>query len=179
MNTIPQPSTKSLVLSSFISLILAVIVFVIAVLPAEFHRDPTGLGHIMGLLVLSESNAIETQQPNTLSCPTEEGWQDSVLISIPAHKGLEYKFNIKQGEAFEFSWQTQQGDALYFDFHGDPEGAKNGYFKRYKESTQSQFSGSLSAPFTGKHGWYWENKTAKTVIIQLKTRGNYQIIGVL
>ncbi|MCK5121679.1 MAG: hypothetical protein KAQ91_06830 [Methylococcales bacterium] len=186
MNTIPQPSTKSLIWSCICSLLLAIFVFIAAVLPAEFNIDPTGLGKSLGLTVLSQS-AVAAVVPAVISCPSEftstdeasKKWQDIVMITIPPKKGLEYKFNITKGETLEFVWNTQGSEKIYFDFHGDPEGATNGYFKSFKESTQSESSGSLLAPFTGKHGWYWENKSNQTVIINLKTRGNYKIIGLL
>ncbi len=186
MNTIPQPSTKSLIWSCICSLLLAIFVFIAAVLPAEFNIDPIGLGQAMGLTVLSQP-AEAINKPVVISCPTENKstaeaslqWQDSVMISIPPNKGLEYKFTIAKGETLEFVWKSQADEKLYFDFHGEPEGSTNGYFKSFRESTQSESSGSLLVPFTGSHGWYWENKSNQTVIINLKTRGNYKIIGLL
>ena len=189
MDIIPQPTIKSLLLSCLFSIILAIIILLVAVLPAEFNIDPTGLGKTMGLTVLSQENN-NTAKPTVISCPdiaeptphsvkqesqTQE-WQDSVLITVPAYKGLEYKFHIVKGEDLEFIWNTD-GAALYFDFHGEPAGDKIGYFKSFKESTQNQSSGTLTAPFTGSHGWYWKNNSNKAIIINLKTRGNYKIIG--
>lgn len=189
MDTIPQPSIKSLLTSSIVSVIIAIIILLVAVLPAEFNIDPTGLGKAMGLTVLSQTNS-NTAKPSIVSCPdivavTNDSaeqkpqasqWQDSVVITVPAYKGLEYKFHIIKGETLEFAWNTD-GAALYFDFHGEPAGDKTGYFKSFKESTQNQSSGTLTAPFTGSHGWYWKNNSNKAVIINLQTRGNYKIIG--
>jgi hypothetical protein len=196
MNTLPQPSIKSLLFSCLASIILAIIILLVAVLPAEFNIDPTGLGEKMGLTVLSQT-ADSSAKPSFVSCPEPENtstshasnkpadskaviseWKNSVFITVPPKKGLEYKFYIQKGESLEFVWNTN-GTPLYFDFHGDPEGAKNGYFKSYKESTNSKSSGTLSAPFTGAHGWYWKNNSNQTVTINLKTRGNYKIIGLL
>lgn len=191
MNTIPTPSIKSLIFSCISSIILAAIILLVAVLPAEFNIDPTGLGGKFGLTVLAANGSEDgTVQPVVISCPSddikqtatqkssENMWQDSVMIAVPAKKGLEYKFYIKKGEVLEFVWTTD-GDALFFDFHGEPEGNTTGYFKSFKVSTDSKSSGTLVAPFTGSHGWYWENKTNKTVIINLKTRGQYKIKGLM
>lgn len=191
MNTIPQPSVKALILSCILSTLLAIIILLVAVLPAEFNIDPTGLGETMGLTVLSQT-ADTAAKPTVISCadPSLENkdpidnqiqtpqWQDTVIITVPAKKGLEYKFHIRKSGTLEFAWNTD-GAQLYFDFHGEPEGDKTGYFKSFKESTQSQSSGTLSVPFTGSHGWYWENKTNQAVTIILKTRGNYKIIGLI
>lgn len=187
MNTIPKASIKSLLISLISSIILAIIILLIAVLPAEFNIDPTGLGKKMGLTVLAKTDNDSTK-PTVISCPEPAQatgqktamaqWPDSVMITVPAKKGLEYKFHINKGDKLEFVWKTD-GAALYFDFHGEPQGNTTGYFKSFKESTQSESSGSLIAPFTGSHGWYWENKTNKAVIINLKTRGQYKIKGLM
>lgn len=187
MNTIPQPSTRSLIWSCIISAFLAIIILLVAVFPAEYNIDPTGLGEKMGLTALSVT-ADNSAKATVISCPENVGidikqteksnWQDTVSISVPAKKGLEYKFYIKKDEVLEFSWSTD-GGKLYFDFHGEPEGDTSGYFKSFKVDTQSQSSGSLQIPFTGSHGWYWENKSNKPVTLVLKTRGNYKKIGLL
>ncbi|MCK5192032.1 MAG: hypothetical protein KAR12_18490, partial [Methylococcales bacterium] len=133
MNTIPQPSVKALILSCILSTLLAIIILLVAVLPAEFNIDPTGLGETMGLTVLSQT-ADTAAKPTVISCadPSLENkdpidnqiqtpqWQDTVIITVPAKKGLEYKFHIAKGETLEFVWKSQAGEKLYFDFHGEP-----------------------------------------------------------
>ncbi len=179
MNTIPQPSTKSLLLSCVFSTLLAIVILVVAVLPAEFNIDPTGLGKALGLTVLSQSTTGSDVKPSAMSCSDKSEWKDTVIITVPANKGLEYKFSIAKDEKFEFIWNTLDSTELYFDFHGEPKGDTSGYFKSYTVKTESQSSGSLVAPFTGVHGWYWENKTNQPVTIILKTRGNYSIKGLI
>ncbi len=189
MNTLPTASIKSLVFSCIVSTVLAVIILLIAVLPAEYNIDPTGLGKKLGLTILAQTDEDTVDiQPAVISCPDiaqpidekpgVNPWQDSVMIIVPAKKGLEYKFHINKGEKIEFVWKTD-GSALYFDFHGEPQGNTTGYFKSFKESIQSESSGTLVAPFTGLHGWYWENKTNSVVTINLKTRGQYKIKGLM
>ncbi len=190
MNTIPQPSIKSLLWSCFFSILLAIIILLVAVLPAEYNIDPTGLGKTFGLTVLADSKEAVITCPELVNTNNISGvksksqdkqtqsikWKDTVVITVPARKGLEYKFHLSKGEKLEFAWNTK-GASLYFDFHGEPQGDTTGYFKSFKESTQSKSSGTLTAPFTGSHGWYWENKTNQAVSITLKTHGNYKILG--
>ena len=180
MNTIPQPSTKSLIWLCISSFLLAMILLIIAVLPAEYNIDPTGLGEKLGLTVLSQS-AGHTAKASVISCPEQTPsaeWQDTVVIHVPAKKGVEYKFYIQKDEQLAFVWDTN-GESLYFDFHGEPEGDTTGYFKSYKINTDHKSSGTLSVPFTGMHGWYWENKTNKPIAVTLKTRGHYKKVGLL
>jgi hypothetical protein len=178
MNTIPQPSVKSLLIACLFSIVLAIIILLVAVLPAEFNIDPTGLGKKFGLTVLSQKEN-KVAKPSVVSCSDQSEWKDTVLIKLPANSELEYKFSINKDEKFEFVWSTNDSTKLYFDFHGEPKGDTTGYFKSYKVTTDSQSSGSLTAPFTGVHGWYWKNKTNKDVTINLNTRGNYKIVGLL
>jgi len=56
MNKIEHPiqSVKSLIKATLVACLLAVIILLTAILPAEYGIDPTGLGEKMGLMVLSE-----------------------------------------------------------------------------------------------------------------------------
>ncbi len=169
----PVPSLKSLIIACIFATLLATLILLSAVLPAEYGIDPTGLGKMMGLTALSVPTKA-VSQPLAITCPVLpvqaaeasvpnqkeplSQWQDSVKIRVPAGEGLEYKFHLVKGASLEYSWATD-GAKLYFDFHGEPQGGKTGYFKSFKESTDNQSSGSLTAPFEGSHGWYWENKT--------------------
>jgi len=210
MNDINAPvqSLKSLIIASVFATLLAGIILISAVLPAEYGIDPTGLGKMMGLTALSVQTKA-TSQPLAITCPvlpqqTAEisgqdqkqaatqstgsteitqreqlpQWQDSVKITVPAGEGLEYKFHLAKGASLEYSWTTD-GAKLYFDFHGEPKGDKTGYFKSFKESTDNQSNGTLTAPFEGPHGWYWENKTRSPVTIVLNTKGSYRILGLM
>ena len=191
------PSLKSLMISSLIATLIASFVLIAFVLPAEYGIDPTGLGKKAGLTVLAEKAnypmqvmaiPLPTQKLAEITCShasamaggnsVEGPWQDTVMITLPPNKGLEYKFHLTRGALFEYSWATD-GTKLYFDFHGEPKGDKTGYFKSYKESIDDQSSGDLAAPFEGSHGWYWENKSKMPATIILNTKGSYRIIGLI
>lgn len=202
---LPAPSVKSLINASLTALFLALAILFIAVLPAEYGIDPTRLGGKMGLTALSRAgrnlsspsaeNCSKTQENQGQNNAQNEGispanelqpldtskpiqWKDSAKIVIPPKKGLEYKFAMDKGAALEYSWQSD-GGLIYFDFHGEPKGATNGYFKSYLEKTESESSGALTAPFDGIHGWYWENETNRPITINLKTSGAYQVLGIM
>lgn len=114
---------------------------------------------------------------NSLNIQSEQvlnNWDEEIKIIIPANGDKEYKFRIEKDKEIEFSWSVSNKVNLYYDYHGDPDGAVNGYFQSYKESTQSSDNGQLIAPFSGIHGWYWKNETAFDVIITLKVKGDYK-----
>lgn len=171
----PIQSVKSLIKSTLVACLLAVIILITAILPAEYGIDPTGLGEKMGFTVLAES-AKEGVKPAVSSCDDASVQDDSVTITILPHSGLEYKLYVEEGVLLDYSWKTD-GVALYFDFHGEPEGDTTGYFKSYKETISAEDSGSIKLPFTGSHGWYWKNETALPVVVTLQTSGVYKLIG--
>ena len=203
----PELSIKALLASSFVAIIIAGVVLLVAVFPAEFGKDPTGLGEKMGLLVLSESHKAlkpQVEQPIIVqlsttpevseksvktttapvivpSVPSSDKpgryrENDSVTLVIPAGQGLEYKFHLLKNETLQYRWKTD-GNTLYFDFHGEPQGDKTGYFKSFIVKTDTFSKGTFSAPFEGSHGWYWENNHAYPIKVKLVTSGHYDIIG--
>ena len=91
-------------------------------------------------------------------------------------KGIEYKFHMQQHKKMNYEWLTD-GEPLYFDLHGEPEGDTTGYFESYAIATLSEMKGSFTSPFTGSHGWYWKNTSDKPVAIQLMVEGQYTVIG--
>lgn len=83
---------------------------------------------------------------------------------------------MKQFQKVTYQW-TANTDLLYVDLHGEPKGDTTGYFESYAIATAPEMKGSFTAPFEGSHGWYWRNKTAKDIQIQLTFSGAYVIEG--
>jgi len=177
---IPVQSLKTIIISSIIASLSAFVVLIAFIAPAEYGIDPTGLGKRLGLMALAQKPE-QTTNKSIMQCPTGSQaaeWQDIVVITVPAHSELEYKFMIAADELLNYEWSTD-GAVLYFDFHGEPKGDTTGYFKSYQISTLSKASGIEKMPFTGSHGWYWKNKTTENVQITLKTKGQYKIKGLM
>jgi len=99
---------------------------------------------------------------------------DTVVVVVPARKGLEYKLLMDKYAHMEYEWSTD-GAALYFDFHGEPEGDTSGYFESFAITTSKRMKGSLTAPFAGSHGWYWKNETNAPVKVTLSVKGSYKL----
>ncbi len=126
---------------------------------------------------------LQSQAPgNTTASGSPEqialaGWKDTITVTIPPRDGREYKFFLEQGATFEYAWQTD-GEALYYDFHGDPKGDTTGAFTSFEVNTSDRASGTLTSTFAGRHGWYWQNKTATPVLIHLYARGDYKRVDI-
>ena len=169
-------SKASLLKSILLSMVVAATILITAILPAEFGIDHTGIGSMLGLDALN--NPIESPVVANRSGEGEiEFRQDEVEILIPANSGLEYKFFLETYSNINYEWSSPS--SLYFDMHGEPEGDTTGYFESYGASITDEMKGSVTVPFSGSHGWYWRNDTDQDVSINLKTLGNYNVIGVL
>ena len=171
----PVSSTASLLKALAFALVMAALLFVTAVLPAEYGIDPTGLGTRLGLTnMLAAAPAPETIiRPGDGSLTARE---DSIDIPVPARDGLEYKFFLSQYASLKYEWSSNV--PLYFDLHGEPEDRTSGYFESYAEGKVASLKGTITTPFAGSHGWYFRNDTDEAAIVTLKTQGSYSVIGI-
>ncbi len=125
-------------------------------------------------------------QGSTVSAPGEERGMtvssrpavpyraDEMEIILPAGKGLEVKTHLAKGATLIYAWKTSNAEKLNHDFHGEPVNAKEDEFESFiLEDGVSESKGTLIAPFTGVHGWYWKNTTEKPVKGVLKASGFY------
>jgi hypothetical protein len=63
-----------------------------------------------------------------------------------------------------------------YELHAEPDGAPQGYAESYeKKDAKSGASGTLTAPFAGIHGWYWENPGGAPVTVTLTAAGFYKM----
>ncbi|MEZ5528647.1 MAG: hypothetical protein R3E57_01690 [Porticoccaceae bacterium] len=167
-------SLTTLIKASLAAIVLAAIALVLFILPAEYNIDPTGVGQKLGLTLLAEAAEAAPLAPQPM--PDEMTSQQVIEITVPAHKGIEYKLQMNRYDKLTYEWITD-GAPLYFDLHGEPEGDTSGYFESYAIATLGAMKGSFTAPFNGSHGWYWNNPGDQPVAIQLIINGRYQIIG--
>lgn len=170
----PIQSTASLIKALVVAILVALLLFVTLVLPAEYGIDPTGIGSALGL-----NNLAAVEEGPEIVIRAGEGdlpfREDETEIVIPAKSGLEYKFFLNQYANLNYEWST--GAPLYFDLHGEPDGDTTGYFESYGAATVESMSGNITTPFAGSHGWYWRNDNTEDVTVNLITMGNYEIIG--
>jgi hypothetical protein len=168
------------------AVLVAGLILVTFILPAEFAVDPLGTGARLGLLPLG----VVGQQVDELNktaasasgagqaailVPQEKPFnQESVDFKLAPREGMEYKYRLDKGEALLYSWSATA--PVDYELHAEPDGAPAGYAQSYeKKSASNGASGTLTAPFPGIHGWYWENKTDKEVTVTLKTAGYYNL----
>jgi len=190
---------KTLLRGALIAAGVAGVLLVTAVLPAEYGIDPTGVGKALGLTQMSSAAAASATAPapaiggmsgatkgSTVSAKGEaraltiasaqkvDYRADTMEIVLPPKKGLEVKTHLAKGATLIYGWKTKNGELVNHDFHGEPVDAGKDEFESFiLEKGVNQSRGSLIAPFTGVHGWYWKNLSSEPVTIVLSTSGFY------
>jgi hypothetical protein len=187
----PPPRGRLLVLTGG-ALIVASVIAVCFVLPAEYHLDPLGVGKLVGLDRLAGSKEVEVKPVATAggapAVPNHSypvAWRSDVidipLASADVGEGseLEYKVRMKPGATLIYSWTVDApADQFYSDFHGQTIPAKPGgdiKVATYRQEVGIKDNGSLIAPLDGVHGWYLQNQGVKPTTVHLKIAGFYEL----
>lgn len=102
--------------------------------------------------------------------PVAPVWRDTWSFTLQPGEGIEAKLRMQEGEQAEFEW-TAGGAVLNHDMHGDGSGQEISYEQGRAVPGQS---GTLTAAFTGNHGWFWRNRTDAPVTMTLHVRGEYE-----
>ena len=165
------------------ALLAAGLIFVMFVLPAEYAVDPLGTGARFGLLELGETGrqveALENAGAGTavgqaLIVAQERPFkQETVEFKVGPREGIEYKYRLEKGEALLYSWNAPS--PVNYEFHAEPDSGPRGYAQTYEKGAGAGASGTLTAPFSGIHGWYWENPGNEEITLRLTTAGYYNI----
>jgi len=181
----PAHSAADIAKASGIALLVAAVLLVTAILPAEYGIDPLGTGRALGLTALSGAAVAEPVAPpqGKELAPVPEGnvalypgeyKVDSREFVLGPYEYIEYKYHLAKDATMLFSWSAS-GDVVQ-DFHGDPDGAKGDEATQsYDKKPRRQSDGSFVAPFSGIHGWFWENPGGEPVTVKVTTAGFYTI----
>jgi len=169
------------------AMLVAGVLLMAAILPAEYGVDPLGTGKRLGLTSLAQANApaaagaaaaeapppesLEPVRPGANTAQTIPLKQDMVTFKLGPFEGIEYKYRMEKGAGMVYSW-TSTGK-VRFDFHGEPQGAPKGYAESYEMAEGQKASGSFFAPTTGIHGWFWENLSTDDITVTLTSTGFY------
>jgi len=198
-------SKKHIIKAVFFALLLAVLILVSAVLPAEYGIDPIGTGKLFGFSKLyvpvdaadglttitgktfplikmeKAGSGPEVKRPIEANNPAPEKQyaerEDTVEVIVPAGKGIEYKIYMLKYGKMKYEWTTNKG-IVYFDFHGEVKQAKETndvYFESYTLAYSNNMVGTFYAPYEGKHGWFFRNNEKTAITVTIKLKGQYSI----
>lgn len=184
---VQAPSKKAIAKATAIALAVAVVILFAAVLPAEYGIDPLKTGKALHLTDLAKvpetkpeskpaAGARPTAAPAGIYTAQPASYKvDSEDLSLMPGEGVEIKYHMQKGAGMVYSWKANGNVA--FEFHGEPDSKPNKeYFESYELNDKAGADhayGAFTAPSTGIHGWFWENKSKKEVQIHLVTAGFY------
>lgn len=181
----PRPPSKGKIArATLIALGVALLLLFTAVLPAEYGYDPLKTGKLLGLTGIAASAAdpnakgravvtsapgqsgVYTSQPKTYKVDSED-------FQLMPGEGVEMKYHMQKGAGMVYAWKAD-GKLLY-EFHGEPDQKPDkDYYESYDlddKVGKTESYGSFTAPSTGIHGWFWQNKTNKDVMFHLSVAG--------
>lgn len=192
------PSVGKLIKSTILAIVLAAVILVTVVLPAEYGIDPTGIGDLIGLKRMGEikaslSEEVEKErsmaqtansQPaedtgplpgDSIPASPETGQvdtrADTMTVDLTPNEGKEIKLTMAAGRTVTFSWWTDGGKANY-DSHADSKELEIKYHN-YSKGAEARSEGVLEAAFNGNHGWFWRNRTSENMVVTLQVSGEY------
>jgi hypothetical protein len=181
LERVEPPTAKAILIATAIALALALLVLFTAVLPAEYGIDPLRTGYLLGLTGISKAadtntggravpaqTGIYTPQPKTYKVDSED-------LRLAPGESVELKYHMQKGAVMVYAWKAAGN--IQFEFHGEPDQKpRPDYFESYQldnKAGQDHAWGSFTAPSTGIHGWFFQNKGNKDIDIHLTTAGFY------
>jgi hypothetical protein len=191
------PSTEKLIKSTVMAALIAIVLLLVAVLPAEYGVDPTGVGEALGLRrmgeikdsLAQEAAAARIKEVTTNSKPlassseareaasapeavkSESTLSHEMKVDLAPNEGTEIKVVMEKGRKVRYKWWSDAGRAN-FDMHGDSKKLKISYHN-YSKGSEQRSEGVIEAAFAGSHGWFWRNRTPTAMSITLQTSGEY------
>lgn len=205
-NNQPNLNRGQLLKSLIVALVIGAIVLLTAVLPAEYGFDPLGTGKLFGFSRLYQGNEkienketysrlnfnkikmeklgspASTPKPSEADIPPPEAQylerKDTIKVVVSAAKGIEYKFKSRKYGSTKYEWATNKG-IVYIDFHGEVKQEKppeNVFYESYTLAYSNNMAGTLTAPFEGKHGWYFRNDTNEDIVVSIRLNGQYDLL---
>lgn len=196
------PSTRKLVRSTVIAILVAAGLLVTVVMPSEYAIDPTGVGRTLGLTQMGELKIILAQEAladaappaTTSAAPAPQVAQaqpiakpapqpevssapalkkNQITVTLKPGEGKEIKLEMLKGKTVRYEW-TAAGGPVNYEIHGEPYNGEKGYFHSYGKGKQvKENQGEFTAIFDGTHGWFWRNRSNSDVTLSLKTSGDY------
>ena len=190
------PNRRNIVWLTISAAAAAFVILFAGILPAEYNRDPLGLGKLAGtgklwapaeqiVTPVSRPGAPAAGAPASQSYPTPFR---SDVVDVPLKGGgdpergdeVEYKVHVKKGGSYVNSWDAPgiaDPEEFYTEFHGHTlaKGAAM-TVAYYRKATGSKDNGVLTAPFDGVHGWFFQNQSEKPVTVRLRIAGFYELI---
>ena len=196
---VTPPTSRRLYTSIAAALAAATVLLVLFVLPAEYGIDPTGLGKRMGLTAMNEpartlqikdviggneqyrevkvpdaGDPTPLPNPAVVQLKSADAQTRTITVKLALDQQTEIKAVLDAAQVILYSWKAD--GEVYTDFHGHEPDAGSEFVRYEEQQSGNEGRGSLVAPFSGEHGWFWLNIADKPVTITLTVSGYFSDI---
>lgn len=191
MSESPTLSRGRLLAVTAATLAAAVLIVLGVILPAEFNRDPLGVGRLSGLSRLWAPDEVEVDARSGGAARAREYAAPfrTDVVEIPLggfldgveKSELEYKVKMAKDATLIYAWEVV-GSADARDFHYDqhghttPAAGQPMTVATYRQAFGLRQQGALTAPFDGIQGWQFSNSSEKPVVVRLRLAGFYELV---
>lgn len=179
--TAPEPrSSRELLRATLFAALAALALLFVVVLPAEYGIDALGTGRALGILrpALAEVSAEAAEMVPAADAAAGAALaalqsadapfrSDEMEVVLESGEGVEVKAALAAGRAMVFTWSAS--GPVELDMHGEPPGGEARTYE--KASGRTSGHGTFVAPFTGRHGWFWQNLGAEPVKVTVRASG--------
>jgi hypothetical protein len=198
-----QSSRRKVAIGAAVAVAIAAAGAVFFVLSSEFGIDPTGFGKAAGLTGLAPTSGEQENiylkrgqaRTNVLfpldasAAPDETALRrtlaekgialssatpirsDRFEIELPPYEGIELKYDLAKGAPMIFTWKASA--PVYLDMHSHPFDGGTALTESFVIDQLPSQTAVYVAPFSGIHGWYWQNRTLKNVTLTLDATGQF------
>jgi hypothetical protein len=195
---IDPPQRSQLLKSVLAAVVVAAIVLVTIVLPAEYSIDPIGVGRVLGLTEMNApartlqvkdviggnekyrevklpdpGDPLPLPNPAVAQIKATAPRAETKTVKLEPGQQTEVKAVMDAAQVIVYSWKAEGGD-VYTDFHGHEPNAGEGFVRYEEQQSGREGHGSLVAPFSGEHGWFWLNISEQPVTITLTFTGYHR-----
>jgi hypothetical protein len=202
IQTVPLPSPRQAAIGSAVAIVVATVAMVFFILPAELGIDLTGFGSRTGLVGLAQKGPAANiylerglKRTNVLfpldaTAKPDEATLRATLaakgVAVPAgakfvsdhwqyellpYDSIEMKYKLAQGQPMVFSWHAPV--PLHYDMHSVPDQGGNDATESFAITDAASQTAVYVAPFTGIHGWFWQNQTLNPVTVSIDATGAF------
>lgn len=86
-------------------------------------------------------------------------------------EAVEFKYTMEEGQPMVFTWQASA--EVEYDLHSHPFDGGTEMTESFGVGQAQEMRGLYVAPFSGIHGWYWENRSMEPVTVTLDATGGF------
>lgn len=180
-----------LIVATVGTLAVAALIVLGAILPAEFNRDPLGVGRLSGLsrLWAPAETTVDAKAGGVTRAREYDIPFRTDAVEIPLgdflagadRSELEYKVRMRKDATLTYSWEVAGASDprdFHFDQHGHttPRAGEAMTVATWRQGFGLKQQGALTAPFDGIQGWQFSNSSETPVVVKLRLAGFYELI---